>query len=112
MSEASFGTQLRRHARERGGSPALTLVRLDGTADSLSFHELYAWSNSYAAHLAKQGVDASSSVVISLGNSLEHFVALFAAWRLGALVLPMNSRAAELERREMIGLLARPYQIS
>jgi acyl-CoA synthetase (AMP-forming)/AMP-acid ligase II len=45
-----------------------------------------------AASLAERGVERGDRVALLLGNRLEFIVASFAAWRLGAIIVPLNVR--------------------
>lgn len=102
----SFGRRLTQLAVERPDAPATSLVASDGSRDGVTFRELHRWSNAVAAALASEGVGASSTVVVGLGNSLEHMATIFGAWKLGALVLPMSTKAPAPERDAMLALAA------
>lgn len=57
-----------------------------------------------AAHvLRERGVGPGDVVGVMLPNSVEFVVALFAAWRLGASVTPINPRLTEAETAYQIG---------
>ena len=111
MTSASDGAQpvgfparLKQLAASRPDNLALTLVYQDGRRESLTFAELQHWANTTAQLLREQGVDADATVIVAVGNSLEHFAATWGAWLLGALVLPLNVRATSRERDGLIEL--------
>ncbi len=112
MNEVSFGRRLRQLAGTRGDDPALSLYRPDGSKDTLTFAEFRGWTMSVAGRLLDLGVTKDTSVVVSVGNSLEHFVTCYAAWQVGCLVLPINHASVQREREQMIALLQRPFVVS
>lgn len=61
-------------------------------------------STQIARLLAARGVGQGSMVVVALPNSPEHAMASIAAWKLGACVLPLNPRAPERERDQLLNL--------
>ena len=96
--QVSFGRRLTDLAQKFGDSaPAITLARQDGTEDTLSWAVLESWSNRTARLLASKGVDASTIVCIGIWNSLEHYAAAYAAWKLGACTLPLSPRMPDIE---------------
>jgi bile acid-coenzyme A ligase len=69
-------------------------------AESLTWRELDGRANHCAAKLFAGGLPADPTVVIALPNGLDHVVATIAAWKLGAMVVPLDPHlgAAENER--------------
>ncbi len=67
---------------------------------TLTYAELGREADAVAGGLYEQGVRPGDRIVVMLGNSAEFFVALCAALRLGAIIVPVNVReqAAELGR--------------
>lgn len=76
-----------RRAAERAGS---TLLMADGRA--VSYGQMEAQATAMAVALAELGVGAGDRVAINLPNCPEWIVALLAAARLGAVVVPVNPR--------------------
>jgi fatty-acyl-CoA synthase len=64
-----------------------------------TFREVDARVNRLARGLAARGVAQGDRVAVLMGNSIEMVEAIFAGWRLGAIVVPVNFRlvAAEVE---------------
>lgn len=56
-----------------------------------------------AAALADRGVRTGDRVALLLGNRLEFIVASFAAWRLGAIIVPLNVRYQKPELAYALG---------
>jgi long-chain acyl-CoA synthetase len=63
----------------------------------LSYAALHARANRFAAGLAARGVGAGDRVALWLGNRAEFVVTLLAAWRLGAIAVPVGTRLATPE---------------
>ena len=110
MNGPSYGQRLRDLAHDRPSETALVHVRPGGDGREVSWEELDRRSNQVARMLQQQGVDQGSLVVVALANSAEHFYADFAAWKLGAMVLPLRWDLPEWERERLL-LLARPSAI-
>jgi len=108
----SFPARLRELAATRADDPAYTLVSLDGRRDGITYGQLQTWSTAVAHELAARGVTSASTVVIALGNSLEHFATTWAAWRLGAMVLPLSPRLPGPERDAILALAAPTVVVS
>src|SRR5882672_3473802 len=79
-------------AREHGDKPALLFK---GT--SLSYARLEADSNAFAAALAEMGVKLGDRVALVVPNCPQFFIAEFGAWKLGAVVSPVNPTYTERE---------------
>ena len=67
-----------------------------------SWQDLHDRSAGFAAGLARRGVKAGDRVVLLVGNRSEFIVALFAVTRLGAVSVPVSTRAARPELAYMI----------
>lgn len=96
---SSFGATLTRLAEAAAGSPAVTC---DG--ETLTHADLLHQVRRVAGLLADRGVRPGDSVLVSLPNSVEFVVALFATWWLGATPQPIPHRLSETERDAIIEL--------
>ncbi|HEY4008246.1 MAG TPA: AMP-binding protein [Pseudonocardia sp.] len=87
------GVELDRLAADEPDAPAVTCNDV-----TLSRAELASRSNRLARHLAGLGVRRGDMVTIGLPNGWEFYVAVVAAWKLGAVPQPVSARlpAAEL----------------
>lgn len=74
---------LRRHARERGDQPALHWY-----GKTLSWSELDAASDAFAARLQALGVSKGDPVVLFLNNCPQYFVAHYGIQKIGGIVCP------------------------
>lgn len=108
MSAQTFtpGARLGQLAAENPDELALIVQQVDGTTSTLTRKELDAWSNRLAHRLAHDGVGPQSFVAIHVPNSLEHVVATFAAYKLGACPMPLSHRMPEAERDALLALAA------
>jgi acyl-CoA synthetase (AMP-forming)/AMP-acid ligase II len=90
----SHGEQLARIARKYPDRVAFVWGD-----DARTFREVDARVNRLARGLAARGVTQGDRVAVFMGNSIEMVEAVFAGWRLGAVVVPVNFRlvAPEVE---------------
>jgi fatty-acyl-CoA synthase len=90
----AHGEQLARVARKFPDKTALVCGEV-----RRSFAELDRRVDRLAAALSARGLGAGDRLALLMGNSLEMIEALFAGWRLGALVVPVNFRLVAEEVR-------------
>lgn len=100
----SFGKRLSELSALHPHRTAIHWVPQTGPVRELSWIELERRSNQLARHLRAVGVDDASLVVIGLPNVPEHFIASYAAWKLGALVLPLKHNLPARERDQLLEL--------
>jgi long-chain acyl-CoA synthetase len=79
-------------ARERPGDPALLFK-----GATISYGALDALSDACAAAFASLGVRRGDRVALLLPNCPQFFIAEFGAWKLGAIVAPLNPTYTERE---------------
>jgi acyl-CoA synthetase (AMP-forming)/AMP-acid ligase II len=84
-------------ARRDPDAPAL----VEGGA-RLTYRDLARRAEQLAAGMAARGVRADDRVAVLLGNRVEFVVALFAAARLGAVVVPLSVRERGIGLRDML----------
>ncbi|GII81050.1 putative acid-CoA ligase [Sphaerisporangium rufum] len=107
----SYGEQIRRVARDRPDDAAVTLVHHpDASTTRLTWAELDARSDAFAAGLAARGVGARSVVLVKLRNSIEHVLVTVATWKLGACVIPLRYDMPARECDQILAL-AKPTVI-
>src|SRR4051794_9432772 len=105
MSEAiSYGRRLSLLADEHPGRAAIVFVPNEGEERVVSWAELDRAANRVARLLAGHGLDERSLLAIGLPNCPEHYVAAFAGWKLGALVLPLRANLPARERDQILEL--------
>lgn len=93
---ANVGSWLRDRAHEQPERPAL---RFDPSERSLSYGELNALANRCAQRLIERGVGRGERVALALESGPLVLALYFAAAKIGAILLPLNTRltAPELE---------------
>jgi bile acid-coenzyme A ligase len=100
----SYGAQLTRLAAARGDDLAIVLAGGAGEETALTWGELEARANQVARRLEQSDVGQDDLVAIALPSSLEHLITTFAAWKLGAVVLPMRHDLPAWERERLLAL--------
>lgn len=90
--------QLRRAATLAAGEPAL--IHEDGAT---TFANLEAMAQRFAAGLGAVGVRAGDRVALWLPNTPEHYALTYAVWRLGAVVVGVNTRFKAKEVEDIVG---------
>ena len=71
--------------------------------DSITAGELDAWSNALAVALQKRGAGPGERIAMYLQNIPQVFIAVLAAWKCGAVIVPCNPM---LRERELTKILA------
>ena len=93
-----FGVKLHELAEQRRDEPAVTIVALDGSAQSVTFGELDARANQWGRALAARGAGTGSLVALAIPNSLHLVLATLGCWKIGAVPVPMHWDLPEWER--------------
>ncbi|MEW6271958.1 MAG: AMP-binding protein [Thermodesulfobacteriota bacterium] len=97
-----LGEIVRRHARYRGKRLAYVLDHADGRTERVTYAELDAGANRLAHVLAARGVRRGDRVAILAQNCVEYPCTYFACCKLGAIVVPVNTRNKRDEIRHAI----------
>lgn len=87
-----LGEIVRRHARYRGDRIAYVLDHADGRTERVTYAELNDGTNRLAHVLAARGVRRGDRVAILAQNCVEYPWTYFACCKLGAIVVPVNTR--------------------
>lgn len=88
----TFSTIIDRRATDNPAGPAIA-----DSSQRLTNAELLDLVRAGAAHLAELGIGAGDVVALKLTNRVEFVVLLFAAWRLGATITPVNPALTDAE---------------
>ncbi|MDQ4114807.1 MAG: AMP-binding protein [Actinomycetota bacterium] len=88
----TFSTIIDRRATDNPTDPAIA-----DSSQRLTNAELLDRVRAGAAHLAELGIGAGDVVALKLSNRVEFVVLLFAAWRLGATITPVNPALTDSE---------------
>ncbi|MEC4764158.1 class I adenylate-forming enzyme family protein [Mycobacterium sherrisii] len=100
-----FATKLQQLAEEQADTAAVTVVALDGTAQTLTFGELDARANQWGRALADRGTEVGSLVALAIPNSLHLVLATLGCWKVGAVPIPMHWDLPEWERDRVRGVI-------
>lgn len=87
-----LGEIVRRHARYRGARLAYVLDHADGRLEPVTYAEMNAGTNRLAHVLMTAGVVRGDRVAILAHNCVEYPWLYFACCKLGAIVVPVNTR--------------------
>ncbi|MGZ4728087.1 MAG: class I adenylate-forming enzyme family protein [Acidimicrobiales bacterium] len=108
----SYGRRLNELAAERGDDVAIVFAALDGTDQPITWSELDRRSDQIAAALRDRGVRASDRVSLRLGNSPELIFCVLAAWKLGAVPVPVRWDLPDWECERVLEVVAAEVDLS
>lgn len=100
----SYGRRLAELAEMQPDATAFIFVTTGGAESPVTCRRLEDQSNRMARGLAQRGVGQGDMVVIELPNSVEHVVATFGAWKVGACVLPLRWDLPAWERERVLAV--------
>jgi bile acid-coenzyme A ligase len=93
----SFTRRIRELALERPDERAFTFIADDGSEPAFTWPELHRRSSQLAGALASRGLGLGDRLGIGLRNSPQFLLSAFAAWKLGAVPVPMRWDLPEWE---------------
>ena len=100
----SFGRRLTMLAEEHPDTTAVIFIPREGDESRLTWGRLEQRANQVARLMAERGVDEHSRVVVGMPNIPSHVILSFAAWKLGALVIPIRYNLPARERDQILDL--------
>ncbi len=100
------GTRIHQVAAAHPGERALLYAAEDGSERSVTWQEVDDRSTQVARVLADRGVGLGDIVAVCLRNSPEHLFSCFAAWKVGAVPVPVRWDLPEWERSRVLATLA------
>jgi bile acid-coenzyme A ligase len=110
MSEAepdSFGSRVHTMAAERPSDVALRCIAEDGSEQVLTWQQLDARSSQVARGLLEQrGVSEGDRVAVALQNSPELVTTILAAWKIGAVPVPLRWDLPDWEQARVLDVVA------
>jgi bile acid-coenzyme A ligase len=104
VAPVAFAVRLAQLAAEASDAVALVSVDGDGGRRVVDRRELDGRANALAHLLAGAGVGAGDRVVVGLPRSVEQVAVGFAAWKLGATVVPLRHDLPDAERDALLAL--------
>src|SRR5436190_21822527 len=93
----SIPRRVRELAAERADEVVFRYIAVDGSDPAFTWAELDRRSNQLAGPLAERGLGLGDRLGIGLQNSPQFVLAAFAAWKLGAIPVPMRWDLPEWE---------------
>ncbi len=96
--ETTFGARVAALAAEHPEKAAIIFLPQQGEERVVTWREFDRATNRIARLLAERGVHEGSTVVVGVWNSPEHMLVTAAAWKLGALMLPLRAILPPFER--------------
>jgi bile acid-coenzyme A ligase len=97
-----FTRRIRDLAAADPDGPALVLVRPDGTEELTTWRDLDRRAEQLARTLSDRGVGNGDRVAIELVNSTELVLLVFAAWKIGAVPVPVRWDLPAWERDRLL----------
>ncbi len=98
----SYGARIAELAELAPSGDALRFVRIDGDEVVLTWPELHRRSTRIAHALRARGVGRGDRLAVGLRNSPELVTSVFAAWKLGAVPVPVRWDLPEWERARVL----------
>ena len=86
----SYGARVAELAAERPEATALVFAAVDGSVQLVSWSDLHRRSDQIARALLSRGVSLGDRIAVRLGNSPELIYSVIAAWKLGAVPVPVR----------------------
>jgi len=97
----SMAHRIRMLAKERPTEVAYIQVRHDGTEEAVTYEWLDRRSGQLAGAFAERGVGCGARVGLGLRNSPQFVISAFAAWKLGAVPVPVRWDVPEWELEKL-----------
>lgn len=110
--EVPYGTKLTSLAAADPEGVALVVVARNGYERSLTWSGLEAAANRWARTLQSESVSHGDMVALSVPNSVELVVAALAAWKIGAIPVPMRWDLPDWEQRRLLDVIAPALVVS
>ena len=105
MAPVTYGDQIRANVAADPERPVLRVARLGGEIEEYTWPQLHERSDLLARGLAGLGVATGSFVAVQLVNSLDFVAAVLAAWKLGAIPVPVRWDIPDWERDRVLAVM-------
>ena len=100
--QISYGRRLTMLADAHPDATAVVFAAEDGTESTITWRQLEDRANQVADLFAERGLAELDTIVVAPRNSPEHLYSTFAAWKLGASVLPLRWDLPLWERSRLL----------
>jgi bile acid-coenzyme A ligase len=105
VNELSFGERIAQLAITDETSPVVRVVAIDGTETVVTWPELHRRSTQVARALQARGTTQGTRVAVALRNSPEFVMTVLAAWKLGAVPVPVRWDLPDWERERVLEVI-------
>lgn len=100
------GMQLKYVADYKPDSPAIIYIDKEEKTSFITWHQLFIQSNKMAWMLKEKKVEPGMVIMVAWPNCIEHIIAAFAIWKIGACYLPISSKTANKELIEISNIIS------
>ena len=100
-----YGSQLTVRATADPNGTALIVIAKDGAETALTWAGLERAANRWARALQSSAVTQGAMVALSIPNSTELVVAALAAWKVGAIPIPMRWDLPDWEQQRLLEVI-------
>ena len=101
----SYGDRIAALAEQDPTSPVLRVAAIDGRETVVTWPELHHRSTQIARALRARGAAPGTRVAVGLRNSPEFVMTVLAAWKLGAIPVPVRWDLPEWERERVLEVI-------
>lgn len=101
----SFAERIAELARLDTTAPALRVVTVDGAETVVTWPELHRRSSQIGRGLQARGAGAGTRIAVALRNSPELVMTVLAAWKLGAVPVPVRWDLPDWERERVLEVI-------
>jgi bile acid-coenzyme A ligase len=101
----SYGDRIAALAEQDPTSPVLRVAAIDGRETVVTWPELHHRSTQIARALRARGAGPGSRVAVGLRNSPEFVMTVLAAWKLGAIPVPVRWDLPDWERERVLEVI-------
>jgi bile acid-coenzyme A ligase len=101
----SFGERIAQLAELEPTAPVVRVAAVDGTETVVTWPELHRRSTQIARGLQARGTTEGSRVAVALRNSPEFVMTVLAAWKLGAVPVPVRWDLPDWERERVLAVI-------
>ncbi len=109
--QVSYAAQIRRVAEANPDQPAYRHVGIDGSEQTFTYGELHRRSSQVAAAMIARGLGHGDRLGVAIRNSPQFVLAVFAAWKIGAVSVPIRWDVPDWELEKVRAVVAAPLHL-
>src|SRR3954454_13031699 len=103
--DVAYGERVAQLAEADPTSPVVRVVAVDGAETVVTWPELHRRSTQIARGLAARGAGVGTRVAVALRNSPEFVMSVLAAWKVGAVPVPVRWDLPDWERQRVLDVI-------